>query len=86
MGLDLALGVIILIAAFRGWFQGFVSQAVRLAIAGGLSLRVRSSARLRQAIRPALSHHRSNPTWSTGCSGGSPRSRPIWSWSASRCW
>ena len=28
MGLDLALGVIILIAAFRGWFQGFVSQAV----------------------------------------------------------
>jgi uncharacterized membrane protein required for colicin V production len=30
MGLDLALGVIILIAAFRGWFQGFVSQAVRL--------------------------------------------------------
>ena len=31
MGLDLALGVIILIAAFRGWFQGFVSQAVRIA-------------------------------------------------------
>jgi uncharacterized membrane protein required for colicin V production len=30
MGLDLTLGVIILIAAFRGWFQGFVSQAVRL--------------------------------------------------------
>jgi uncharacterized membrane protein required for colicin V production len=33
MGLDLALGVIILIAAFRGWFQGFISQSVRL---GGL--------------------------------------------------
>src|SRR5262249_34715001 len=31
MGLDLALGVVILIAAFRGWFQGFVSQAVRIA-------------------------------------------------------
>ena len=31
MGLDLALGVIILIAAFRGWFQGFICQAVRLA-------------------------------------------------------
>ena len=31
MGLDLTLGVIILIAAFRGWFQGFVSQAVRIA-------------------------------------------------------
>jgi uncharacterized membrane protein required for colicin V production len=30
MGLDLTLGVIILIAAFRGWFQGFVSQAVRV--------------------------------------------------------
>jgi uncharacterized membrane protein required for colicin V production len=31
MGLDLALGVIILIAAFRGWLQGFVSQALRIA-------------------------------------------------------
>jgi uncharacterized membrane protein required for colicin V production len=31
MGLDLALGVIILLAAFRGWFQGFVSQSVRIA-------------------------------------------------------
>jgi uncharacterized membrane protein required for colicin V production len=31
MGLDLALGVIILVAAFRGWFQGFVSQVVRIA-------------------------------------------------------
>ena len=31
MGLDVALGVIILIAAFRGWFKGFVSQAVRIA-------------------------------------------------------
>jgi uncharacterized membrane protein required for colicin V production len=31
MGLDLALGVIILLAAFRGWVQGFVSQAVRIA-------------------------------------------------------
>jgi uncharacterized membrane protein required for colicin V production len=30
MGLDLALGVIILIGAFRGWLQGFVSQAVRI--------------------------------------------------------
>jgi uncharacterized membrane protein required for colicin V production len=31
MVLDLALGVIILLAAFRGWLQGFVSQAVRIA-------------------------------------------------------
>jgi uncharacterized membrane protein required for colicin V production len=33
MALDLALGLIILVAAFRGWFQGFVTQAVRI---GGL--------------------------------------------------
>jgi uncharacterized membrane protein required for colicin V production len=33
MGLDLALGVVILIAAFRGWFRGFISQAGRI---GGL--------------------------------------------------
>jgi uncharacterized membrane protein required for colicin V production len=31
MGLDLALGIIILVAAFRGWFQGFISQAVKIA-------------------------------------------------------
>jgi len=30
MGLDVVLGVIILITAFRGWFQGFVSQTVRI--------------------------------------------------------
>jgi uncharacterized membrane protein required for colicin V production len=30
MGLDLALAVVIVIVAFRGWFQGFVGQAVRL--------------------------------------------------------
>jgi Colicin V production protein len=30
MGLDLALGAIILIAALRGWLKGFVSQAVRI--------------------------------------------------------
>jgi len=29
--LDLVLGLIILIAAFRGWFKGFTSQAVRIA-------------------------------------------------------
>lgn len=31
MGLDVALGVIVLIAAIRGWLRGFVSQAVRMA-------------------------------------------------------
>ena len=30
MGLDLALGVIILLLAFRGWFKGFVRQAIGL--------------------------------------------------------
>ena len=54
MGLDLALGVIILVAAFRGWFQGFVSQAVQL---GSLVVAVYTAApgsRLRQALRVAL--------------------------------
>ncbi len=31
MGLDVALGVIVLIAAIRGWLQGFVYQAIRIA-------------------------------------------------------
>ena len=31
MGLDLALGAVILLAAIRGWLRGFVSQAIRLA-------------------------------------------------------
>jgi uncharacterized membrane protein required for colicin V production len=31
MGLDVTLGVIILVAAFRGYFQGFITQAVRIA-------------------------------------------------------
>jgi hypothetical protein len=30
MGLDLALGVIVIAAAVRGWLKGFVSQAVRI--------------------------------------------------------
>lgn len=31
MGMDLAFGAIILFNAIRGWFQGFVTQTVRLA-------------------------------------------------------
>ena len=31
MGLDVALGVIVLIAAIRGWLQGFVYQVIRIA-------------------------------------------------------
>jgi uncharacterized membrane protein required for colicin V production len=49
MGLDLALGVIILIAAFRGWFQGFVSQAVRL---GALVCSVYAAAHVRDYAKP----------------------------------
>jgi uncharacterized membrane protein required for colicin V production len=30
MGLDLALGAVVLIAAIRGWLRGFMNQAVRL--------------------------------------------------------
>jgi uncharacterized membrane protein required for colicin V production len=30
MGLDIALGIIVLIAAIRGWFKGFVLQAIHL--------------------------------------------------------
>lgn len=31
MGLDIALGVVVLLAALRGWFKGFVLQAIQLA-------------------------------------------------------
>lgn len=71
MGLDLALGVIILIAAFRGWLQGFVSQALRIA---GLIACVY----LAEPVPTTLSrmffpiYPRSNLSWSTGCSGGFP--------------
>ena len=30
MGLDLALGAIVLLAVIRGWFKGFMSQAIRV--------------------------------------------------------
>lgn len=49
MGLDLALGVIILIAAFRGWFKGFVSQAVHLV---ALVCAVYASVRVRDQAKP----------------------------------
>ena len=31
MGLDIALGIMVLLGAIRGWFRGFVLQAIRLA-------------------------------------------------------
>jgi uncharacterized membrane protein required for colicin V production len=49
MGLDLGLGVIILIAAFRGWFQGFMSQIVRL---GALVASVYAAVRVRDSAKP----------------------------------
>ena len=30
MGLDIALGIMVLLGAIRGWFKGFVLQAIRL--------------------------------------------------------
>jgi len=51
MGLDLALGVIILISAFRGWFRGFISQAVRL---GGLIACVYLADPIRDYAKPRV--------------------------------
>jgi uncharacterized membrane protein required for colicin V production len=49
MGLDLVFGAIILVAAFRGWFQGFVSQTVRL---GSLVACVYLGDRVRDYAKP----------------------------------
>ena len=57
MGLDLALGVVILIAAFRGWFQGFIGQAVRLA---GLVACVYLADRVRDYARPYVTPYLSS--------------------------
>jgi uncharacterized membrane protein required for colicin V production len=49
MGLDVALGVIILIAAIRGWLQGFVYQAIRIA---GLVACIYLAAPVRDQAKP----------------------------------
>ena len=49
MGLDLALGVITLIAALRGWLKGFVNQAVRI---GGFIACFYLADPVREQIRP----------------------------------
>ncbi len=49
MGLDLALGALILMAAVRGWLQGFVSQAVRI---GGLIACVYLAESVRNYVKP----------------------------------
>jgi uncharacterized membrane protein required for colicin V production len=51
MGLDLALGVVILISAFRGWFRGFISQAVRI---GGLIACVYLADPIRDYAKPRV--------------------------------
>jgi membrane protein required for colicin V production len=54
MGLDLALGVIILLWAFRGWFKGFVNQAVRLT---SLVVAVYAAVRVRDYAKPYIIPH-----------------------------
>lgn len=49
MGLDVALGVVILIAAFRGWLQGFLYQFIRI---GGLVACVYLAAPVRDQMKP----------------------------------
>ncbi len=49
MGLDVALGIILLIAAIRGWLQGFIYQAIRI---GGLIACVYLAAPVRDQVKP----------------------------------
>ena len=49
MGLDLVLGGLVLMAAFRGWLRGFVVQAIRI---GGLVAAVYVAAPVRDGIKP----------------------------------
>jgi uncharacterized membrane protein required for colicin V production len=54
MGLDLALGVIILLWAFRGWFKGFVNQAIRLT---SFVVAVYAGVRVRDYAKPYVLPH-----------------------------
>lgn len=49
MGLDIALGVIVLVAGIRGWFKGFVLQAIHI---GGLVGSIYLASPLRDLARP----------------------------------
>ncbi len=49
MGLDIVLGGLVLVGAVRGWFRGFVIQAIRL---GGVVACVYAAAPLRDLARP----------------------------------
>ena len=49
MGLDIALGIMVALGAIRGWFRGFVLQAIRL---GGIVGAVYLAAPIREVARP----------------------------------
>ena len=51
MGLDLVLGAMVLLAAVRGWFKGFTSQAVRL---GSFVACFYLASPVREEIRPYI--------------------------------
>ena len=74
MGLDVALGVIILIAAIRGWLQGFVYQAIRI---GGLVAGIYLAAPVRDQAKPhivAYCRRCSLICWIASCGGFRPPS------------
>lgn len=54
MGLDLALGGLVLLAGLRGWFKGFILQAIRLA---GLVACVYLADPLRDVVKPHVVGH-----------------------------
>lgn len=55
MGFDIAVGVVVLIGAIRGWFRGFVLQAVRLAsLVGSVFLAAPVRGQLRPYVAPYL--------------------------------
>jgi uncharacterized membrane protein required for colicin V production len=54
MGLDVALGVVILIAAIRGWLQGFIYQVIRF---GGLIACVYLADPVRDQVKPYVLPH-----------------------------
>ncbi|SIO66128.1 Uncharacterized membrane protein, required for colicin V production [Singulisphaera sp. GP187] len=54
MGLDLALGGLVLVMAIRGWLRGFLLQAIRLA---GLVLCVYAADPVRDQIKPRVIGH-----------------------------
>ena len=54
MGLDLALGVIVLLGAIRGWLKGFILQAIRLA---GVVACVYAADPVRDLVKPYVVPH-----------------------------